>query len=101
SVARALWRHRSADLINVGFAFPTLPNVPLTKKNFTEATPPSWAFKAVLDAIDDEHVKGKLNRYPFILAPAGNQSSSIPQYPAAFGLTHENVIGVGSTTPDG
>src|SRR5262249_11605000 len=33
-----------------------------------------------------------------IVAPAGNQNSPTPQYPAAFHRSHKNVIGVGSIT---
>ena len=94
AVARSLWAHRNNDVINVGYAFPTLPNVELTKSaKVAQATgPPSWTLKLVLDALKN-HDPAK----PYIVAPAGNQSCTVPQYPAAFGVQgYDNVIGVGS-----
>jgi Subtilase family len=95
SIARSLWnaaRHDSSrrrfDVLHVGFAFPTLPNIPLTAAD-TAQTPASWALKVVLDSLDA--------RPPYIVSPAGNQGCTIPQYPAAFWAHgYDNVIGVGS-----
>lgn len=91
AVARSLWQERDNDLIHVGFAFPTLPNSPDDRWG---AGPPSWALQVVLNAINAlrrEHP-------PYIVAPAGNEGCTIPQYPAAFGVSEDypNVIGVGS-----
>ena len=91
SVARAIWNNRNADLLHVGFAFPTLPATPLTSGDAATVGPPSWSLQAVIDALPPDDP-------PFIIAPAGNQGCTIPQYPAAFGETRSNVIGVGSLT---
>jgi hypothetical protein len=90
SVARSLWEtlddhDAPADVINVGYAFPTLPSEPGGGID----GPPSPLFSAVLDAFAD----GPDFR---LVAPAGNQNCMVPQYPAALGLAFDRVIGVGS-----
>jgi hypothetical protein len=90
SVARSLWKHRAASLIHVGFAFPTLPNAELAPNTTDKFGPPSWTFELVLRGIARETV---------VVCPAGNQSCPLPQYPAAFHVHHENVVGVGSLSP--
>lgn len=94
SVARSLWKHREAHVINVGFAFPTLPDAALVGNETDPAGPKSWSLDLVLRNIRDResHV---------VVAPAGNQDCTIPQYPAAFGLFYPNVVGVGSLEPGG
>jgi subtilase family protein len=95
SVARSLWEHRTAQLINVGFAFPTLPSAQ-SVANLTEASgPPSWTFQLALQGTDPN--------LTVVVAPAGNQSCPIPQYPAAFHAVtgHPNVVGVGSVGVNG
>jgi hypothetical protein len=88
SVARSLWetldnRHARSDVINVGFAFPTLPSAPGGGID----GPPSPLFSTVLEAF----AEGPDFR---LVAPAGNQNCMVPQYPAA--LASDRVIGVGS-----
>lgn len=92
SVALSLWNSRTSDVINVGFAFPTLPAIP--PLGVVTDGPASWALDLVLQSMHDRpaHV---------IVAPAGNQHSTRPQYPAAFHDAYANVIGVGSVGPDG
>ena len=90
AVARAFWDQRANDLIHIGFAFATLPD-PSTGLNIVAGGPPPWSLQIVLDALRMEE-KGR----PFVIAPAGNQNCTVPQYPAAFWPTHENVVGVGS-----
>ena len=92
SVARSLWESRSSDVINVGFAFPTLPTVRPGRDGVLADSPASWALDVVLKQMPKEHV---------IVAPAGNQHSMTPQYPAAFHHDYPNVIGVGSVTSAG
>jgi hypothetical protein len=87
AVARSVWENRGAAVLHVGFAFPTLPNVDLNRVPGARGGPPSWVFEVVLDAIPSTGV---------LVAPAGNQGCLTPQYPAAFGMSHENVVGVGS-----
>jgi hypothetical protein len=87
SVARALWEHRNAAVINVGFAFATLPSTRALANSVDPSGPPSWTLGLVLRGIP---------RTSVLVAPAGNQSSRVRQYPAAFGLMHPNVVGVGS-----
>ncbi|HEX6761461.1 MAG TPA: S8/S53 family peptidase [Gaiellaceae bacterium] len=90
SVAKSLYdvltRPNPPDLVNVGFAFPTLPvNAKLGLPN----GPPSWSFRSVLDRTKDSRT--------LIVAPAGNQNTTVKQYPAAMHETFPNrVIGVGS-----
>jgi hypothetical protein len=95
-VARCWWEHIDAPVLNVGFAFATLPSQPLHVESDPSVVngPPSWTLQRVMDMIGDsaEHV---------IVAPAGNQSCIVRQYPAAFSLTHRNVAGVGSVDANG
>jgi hypothetical protein len=95
SVARSLWKHRSASVINVGFAFATLPAAELVANATDISGPPSWTFELVLQGID--------RKKTVVVSPAGNQRCPVPQYPAAFHLdpAHPNVIGVGSISPTG
>lgn len=90
SVARSLWEtlDRGCDVVNVGFAFPTLPYAPPV--GVPAGGPPSWTFTAVLDEFRDSE------REFFVVAPAGNQNCIVPQYPAAFASSYDNVVGVGS-----
>jgi hypothetical protein len=98
SVARSIWEHQDAKVINVGFAFPTLPT-PWDVLNKEKSGPPSWTFENVLNGIDRNRT--------LVVAPAGNQSSPVRQYPAAFHIgnpaykvhAYPNVIGVGSISP--
>jgi hypothetical protein len=96
AVARSLWEELTADppsdVINVGFAFPTLPYVPPI--GAPVGGPPSWTFQAVLNATNGTQT--------LIVAPAGNQNSFLPQWPAAFYVNYpDRVIGVGSITNAG
>ncbi len=94
SVARSLWTHRTAQVINVGFAFATLPNKPLVANTYGSSGPPSWTFELVLREINAKKT--------VLVAPAGNQNCPARQYPAAFRLDpryRKNVIGVGSISP--
>ena len=98
SVARSMWRAQGAreaenetdqpmpqaDVINVGFAFPTLPSDDLSRNPVGDG-PPSWTLQLVLDSTDTE-------KHVFV-APAGNQGCTTQHYPAAFPA----VIGVGSS----
>lgn len=97
SVARSLWEtlqqpaSPGGHVITVGFAFPTLPYA--QPVGAPRDGPPSWTFKAVLESIDKK-------TDVTIVAPAGNQGCTVPQYPAAFWLTYPHrVIGVGSIHP--
>lgn len=97
SVARSLWEERDKAVINVGFAFPTLPTQPLKDEEspVDSSGPPSWSFAQVLGTLAvDSHV---------VVAPAGNQSCPTRQYPAAFGENpnYPNVVGVASLSGDG
>ncbi len=102
SVARSLWESRDADVINVGFAFPTLPSIPLVgAASDPWPPPPSWSFEIVIRALLESF--GETER-PMIVAPAGNQDCPTPQYPAAFGgpdFAFPNVVGVASIGPGG
>jgi thermitase len=95
-VARSWWEHRNAPVVNVGFAFATLPDQLLQVDSDPSVVngPPSWALQMVMKAIadDPEHL---------VVAPAGNQNCTVPQYPAAFSLDYENVVGVGSVDASG
>jgi Subtilase family len=93
SVARSLWDQREADVIHVGFAFPTLPDIPVAALS-DPTGPPSWALQVVLDSFRDRSAH-------FVVAPAGNQGCTVPQFPAAFSASYTNVIGVGSVNADG
>jgi subtilisin family serine protease len=90
SVARALWQHRTASLLHVGFAFATLPDAQLAPDTVDMSGPPSWTLELVL---------GGIARQTVVVCPAGNQGCPVRQYPAAFHLHHENVVGVGSLAP--
>jgi hypothetical protein len=92
SVARSLWQHRKAQVINVGFAFATLPNAQVVPNTTDMSGPPSWTFELALQGVDSQQ--------SVVVCPAGNQACPIRQYPAAFHLSsqHPNVIGVGSIT---
>jgi len=92
SVARSLWNHRNASVINVGFAFATLPNTRTLANSVDPSGPPSWTLGLAL--------RGRPGS-SMLVAPAGNQSSRVRQYPAAFSLDHPNVAGVGSLDPRG
>jgi hypothetical protein len=94
AVARSIWNQRSSSVINVGYAFPTLTNIELADTTPNPGGPPSLAIRVALDALDPERT--------YVVAPAGNQGCTVPQYPAAFwkygngGKGYPNVIGVGS-----
>jgi hypothetical protein len=97
SVARSLWKaigDAAVDVINVGFAFPTLPNRALVPNDTDPGGPPSWTLDVVLRSI-----AGKSR--PVVVAPAGNQDCTTPQYPAAFSTANPNVVGVGSRARNG
>ena len=94
SVSRSLWNQRANDVINVGFAFPTLPDISLVGDEAITAGPSSWSLNVALTSFADRDAH-------FVVAPAGNQDCTVPQYPAAFSLTHPNVIGVGSIDGNG
>lgn len=93
SVVRSLFEtlndsRAPSAVINVGYAFPTLPwNIPPV--GIPPNGPPSWSFVSVLNMFSDS---------PFLLvAPAGNQGLPTPQYPAALHLAYpHHVVGVGS-----
>jgi len=98
SVARSLWKRAQLlrklgrpAVINVGFAFATLPR----QQSGVGSPVPSWSFELALREVD------KMTMPVAVVAPAGNQNSPIPQYPAAFRLggKHPNVFGVGSIAP--
>jgi thermitase len=93
-VARCWWEHRDAPVVNIGYAFATLPNQALNIEDDPGVVngPPSWAFQVVMGAIGEEHV---------VVAPAGNQRCTVRQYPAAFSSTYGNVAGVGSVDENG
>jgi hypothetical protein len=97
SVARSLWESRDAQVINIGFAFPTLPSIALTGDGTDPwPPPPSWALDVVLRAFLEAFSE---DERPVIVAPAGNQDCPTPQYPAAFGgpgFDYTNVVGVAS-----
>jgi subtilisin family serine protease len=78
SVARSVLQFADADVISCGFAFPTLDGHP------------SIAFSAVMDVLAGPHAP---RRGVAVVAPAGNESSPRPFWPAA----HPDVIGVAST----
>ena len=95
-VARSWWQHRNAPVVNVGFAFATLPNQALTVESDPAAMngPPSWALQVVMESV------GGKPEY-LVVAPAGNQDCAVRQYPAAFSLDYDNVAGVGSVDTSG
>jgi hypothetical protein len=82
TVVRSLCRCRgAADVMNLGFAFSA----------FDDEISCAWdiAFAQLLDGV---------NIQPMIVAPAGNQNSEQPRYPAALSEKSNYMIGVGSTT---
>jgi subtilase family protein len=87
SVARSLWQSMNCAVINVGFAFPTLPYIPLIGGEGGRDAPASWTLSVVVRRVDPSHV---------VVAPAGNQGCQTPQYPAAFSRQYDNVAAVGS-----
>jgi hypothetical protein len=95
-VARCMWEHRNAPVMNVGFAFATLPDVPLSVESDPGVVngPSSFTLRTVMNAIAE-------NEAGVVVAPAGNQNCVVRQYPAAFSLTYENVAGVGSVDASG
>lgn len=96
SVALSLWEvlheERLPSVINIGFAFPTLPAA-MPGADVADG-PPSYTFSVALDSINDRPAT-------VIVAPAGNQDCTVPQYPAAFFGTYDNVFGVGSLSVEG
>jgi hypothetical protein len=77
AVAGSVLKHRKdAQVISCGFAFPTLDGLG------------SIPFPPVLASLDEGTA---------ILAPAGNENTTAPYWPAA----HERVIGVAATEPNG
>jgi hypothetical protein len=95
-VARSWWEHRLSPVVNVGFAFATLPNQALAIESDPGDVngPPSWPLRVVMESVGGkaEHV---------VVAPAGNQRCTVPQYPAAFSVDFDNVAGVGSVDASG
>lgn len=81
-VARSLLIHSDAQVVSCGFAFPTLDRHP------------SIAFTSVLDAI--RHSRGPRSQVA-VVAPAGNETSAQPYWPAA----HPDVIGVAAANRRG
>src|SRR5262249_26028130 len=73
SVARTLWQHRNRQVINVGFAFATLPNEQVVANTTDLSGPPSWTFELALQGADPEQT--------VVVCPAGNQNCPIRQYP--------------------
>jgi hypothetical protein len=81
-VAQALLDHADADVVSCGFAFPVLdcyPSIPFT------------SVMAVLSGPDAPR------RGVAVVAPAGNEESTSPYWPAA----HPDVIGVAATNAAG
>jgi hypothetical protein len=81
-IARALLQHADADVISCGFAFPTLddyPSIPFTEV-MRVLTGPDAPRPGVA-----------------VVAPAGNEASACPFWPAA----HPDVIGVAATNRSG
>jgi hypothetical protein len=93
SVARSMWNHRNANLLHVGFAFPTLPSVAAPDPS-DPAAPASWSLQVAVRSFPDRSGH-------FVVAPAGNQGCSVPQYPAALSTMYDNVVGVGSVDARG
>jgi subtilisin family serine protease len=77
SVARSLLRYCRADVVSCGFAFPTFGD---------RASIP---FSLIMGWL------GQLGQQVAVVAPAGNENSARPYWPAADG----RVIGVGATDP--
>jgi Subtilase family len=76
AIAGSLLKHRNADVISCGFAFPTLDGLE------------SIAFDIVMPQVSADTA---------VVAPAGNEDSACPHWPAA----HRDVIGVAATKPAG
>jgi hypothetical protein len=83
AIARAMLLHSDADVINCGFAFPTLDDAP------------SLPFAAVMEDLRRDN--GPRNGKVVVVAPAGNEASSRPFWPGAL----EDVIAVASTDSQG
>jgi subtilisin family serine protease len=81
-VARSLLLHSEAQVVLCGFAFPTLD------------ARPSIAFTSVMDAI---RARSKPDSEVAVVAPAGNEASAHPYWPAA----HPEVIGVAAANRRG
>ena len=80
AIARAMLHHSNADVIQCGFAFPTLDDYP------------SLAFRRVLEHLEQDR------RDVVVVAPAGNESSRHRYWPAALkDATGIPVIGVSAT----
>ena len=79
-VASALLNHADADVVSCGFAFPTLDDYA------------SIVFSSVMNVLTSGPYAGVA-----VVAPAGNESSARPYWPAA----HPDVIGVAATNPLG
>jgi hypothetical protein len=82
SVAHSLMMAADAQVINVGFAF----------ASYGHKISHAWrqAFN---------YLAANCDPMPMVFAPAGNQDSSIPRYPAAF--PHPNMVGVGALDENG
>jgi subtilisin family serine protease len=78
AVARAIYLNADADVIVPVFAFPMLNGIN------------NWTFTNVLP---------QLKRGSMVVSPAGNESSTLPRYPAALRWPEYPVIGVGSFVP--
>jgi Subtilase family len=81
-VARSLLLHSNAQVVSCGFAFPTLDRHP------------SIAFASAMDAIRSRPSPGS---EVAVVAPAGNEASAHPYWPAA----HPDVIGVAAANRRG
>jgi hypothetical protein len=77
SVARSLLRYCRADVVSCGFAFPTFGD----RASIPFSLIMSWL--------------GQLGQQVAVVAPAGNENSARPYWPAA----DARVIGVGATDP--
>ena len=78
TITRAIAQSAGADLVNVSFAGVLCGDTPGS----------SWAL-----ALE------RLGPGAVVVAPAGNQQSNLPHYPAALHSSHHQVVGVASTTP--
>ena len=82
AIARAMLLHADTDVIQCGFAFPTLDDYP------------SLPFASAMQVLAGDAAP---RRGVAVLAPAGNEESSSPFWPAAL----PDVIGVASTNRHG
>ncbi|MDQ6804460.1 MAG: S8/S53 family peptidase [Actinomycetota bacterium] len=82
AIAHAMLQHSDADVIQCGFAFPTLDDYP------------SLPFAAAMQVLTGP---GAPRKGVAVVAPAGNEESSRRYWPAAL----PDVIGVASTNPHG